>query len=141
MIVTRYFGATPQEAEAKAVAEENHAIRTAKPRSQQGREQGQPAAGGQGPDLGVSDPADVDEVRTQVDELRAQLRDLEDRQASAEHAARDRRQAHGDAGGCAQGSVARRAGTRRTGGSGSGPSNGPSPAAAVGGPPAPAGGP
>jgi hypothetical protein len=38
----------------------------------------------------VSDPADVDEVRTQVDELRAQLRDLEDRQASAEHAARDR---------------------------------------------------
>jgi hypothetical protein len=32
----------------------------------------------------VSDPAGVDEVRTQVEELRAQLRDLEDRQASAE---------------------------------------------------------
>jgi hypothetical protein len=38
----------------------------------------------------VSDPADVDEVRSQVEELRAALRDLEDRQASAEHAARER---------------------------------------------------
>jgi hypothetical protein len=32
MIVHTHFGATPQEAEAKAVAEENHTIRTAKPR-------------------------------------------------------------------------------------------------------------